>query len=96
MVYEWRGSVEGKVVEIDVNTITLSDDENNRLVIPVIPSTDVIYGTKFYKRETKDNIDQFVNVSHRDLPLGVRLRGDFFVAAREKDKIIGSSFEIIE
>ncbi len=96
LVYEWRGSVEGTLVAKDDHTITISDNQNHSIVIPVIPSTDVIYGTKFYKRETKDKVDQFINIPHQDIPIGSKLRGDFFVAAREKDKIIGSSFEIIE
>lgn len=96
MVYEWRGSVEGVVTAKDDHSITISDNQNHKLTIPVIPSTDAIYGTKFYKRETKNKIDQFIYISHKDISLGSKVRGDFFVAAREKDKIIGSSFEIIE
>ena len=96
LVYEWRGSVEGTITAKNDHAITISDNQNHSIVIPVIPSTVIIYGTKFYKRETKNNVDQFINVSHLDLPLGSKLRGDFFVAAREKDKIIGSSFEVIE
>lgn len=96
MVYEWRGSVEGTLVAKDDHSITLADDQNHTLTITVIPSTDVIYGTKFHKRETKDKVEQFVNINHQDIPMGTKLRGDFFVAAREKDKKIGSSFEIIE
>ena len=97
MVYEWRGSVEGVLVEKTDNSITL-DSSGNKLVITVQPSSQDITGTKFYRKQSQPD-DQgvlFTEVGLDGIPLGTKLHGDFFVFPHNKNELIGSSFNIVE
>lgn len=94
LVYEWRGSVTGKLTAKDDKSITLSDDNGNSIVIPITPSSEKVVGTQFYKRGT--NKTQYGTISYMDIPIGTLLRGDFFVAKNEKNRIIGSSFTVVD
>ncbi len=96
MVYEWRGSVNGTLTAKDDKSITLTDDQGHSIIIPITPSSEKITGTVFYKRETKNNKPQYGPISYMDIPLGTKLRGDFFVGGKEKNRIIGSSFAVVD
>ncbi|MBI3109882.1 hypothetical protein HYZ06_02465 [Candidatus Daviesbacteria bacterium] len=96
LVYEWRGSVEGTLVAKDEKSITLTDDKGNKITIMVESSSkEITGGTRFFKNKpTKDPRTNFIDL--KDIPVGTKLLGDFFVFPHRKNELVGSSFNIVE
>lgn len=95
LVYEWRGSVEGTLTAKDEKSITLTDDKGNKITIIVQSSSKEITGTTFYRNKpTKDPRTNFIALE--DIPLGIKLAGDFFVFPQQQDKMFGSSFIVFD
>lgn len=92
LVYEWRGSIEGKLVEKDEHTFIVEDGKGNRITITDITPSGVVFKTIF-ERKTKEG---FVKTSLKEIPIGTKLRGDFWIMKGGKNTPVGGSFEIIE
>ena len=75
IVYEWRGSVKGKITKKDEHTFTLVDDKSNTITITDLPPNGGVFKTRFFN---KINEDQKLT-SLKDIPLGSSLWGDFFI-----------------
>ncbi len=94
MVYEWRGSVEGTLVAKDEKSITLEKDEG-KITLPINPSP---AGVKFYTKglliaePTKE--DSFLSIDK--IPIGTRLRGEFWVFPDRKEQLFTGSFTVVE
>jgi len=89
IVYEWRGSVEGTLSTKDEYSIFIKDDKGNSLRIPTGATSSKAGMTVFYDLKFKE-------IPLSDLPIGSYLRGDFFVSQRNKEDIVGSSFQIVK
>lgn len=87
IVYEWRGSVEGKLTKKDEHAFTLLDDQNNSITITdKMPSGDV-FKTVFFDKSNSNK-----QISLKDIPLGSTLLGDFFIFKGGPNTPVGSSF----
>lgn len=87
IVYEWRGSVKGKVTKKDDHTFTLVDDKGNNItIIDKMPSGDIFKAMFF----DKTNINK--QLSLKDIPLNTILLGDFFIFKGGPNTPVGSSF----
>ncbi|MBI2327987.1 hypothetical protein HYU92_06745 [Candidatus Curtissbacteria bacterium] len=84
-VSTWRARVTGNLVAKDENSITLGK-ENHRIIVQVNPSSEQVYGTKFYKWNGQE-------VPLDEIRLGVELVGSFWVYP---DKNVGVTFAIKE
>lgn len=87
IVYEWRGSVSGTLTAKTDTSITLTD-KGNSITISVDPNPG---GTQFLQKDPVKK-DQGISIALKDIPIGSKLRGDFWVFPHSKDKGIGSSF----
>lgn len=92
VVYQWRGSVEGKLIGKDEHTFTLEDKNGYKIDITDITPTGEVFKTIFAKRSN----GIFIEVSLKDIPVGTILRGDFWVFKGGKNTSIGGRFEIVE
>lgn len=94
LVYEWRGSVEGTLVAKDNESITIAKD-GQKITLPIDPGPN---GIKFYTKESfkigpeKDN--HFLTIDK--IPLGTKLRGEFWVFPSKKEQLFTGSFTVIE
>lgn len=87
IVYEWRGSVKGKITKKDEHTFTLIDDQGNSITIAdKMPSGD-IFKPMFFD---KSNIRKQIYL--KDIPVGNVLLGDFFIFKGGPNTPVGSSF----
>ena len=94
IVYQWRGSVEGTLVAKNGNSFTLEDNKGNSITIllNIYPGPPQLT-TPFFdltKPPTPGEPPQPISID--DVAIGSSLRGSFFVV--DKNKILGSSFEI--
>lgn len=92
LVYEWRGSVKGKLVQKDENSFTLENDSGNRITITNKMPTGEIFRTYF----SELTIPGPTQVELKDISLGTSLRGDFFIFKGGPDIPVGSSFQIVK
>lgn len=91
IVYEWRGSVKGKIVKKDKHTFTLADDKGNSITISdIMPSGD-IFKTMFYLH---GNGNTLISASLSAIPLNSVLRGSFFIFKYGPNSPVGSDFII--
>lgn len=88
MVYEWRGSVKGKIIKKDDHVFTLVDEQGNSITITDIPPYGGVFKTRFFK---KINEDQKL-ISLKDIPLGSIMLGDFFIFKGGPNTPVGSVF----
>ena len=87
IVYEWRGSVQGKLTKKDEHIFTLVDDQSNSITITdKMPSGDLFKAMFFDKNNSNKKI------SLEDIPLGSILLGDFFIFKGDSNTPVGSSF----
>lgn len=87
IVYEWRGSVKGKMTQKDDHIFTLADEGGNSITISdKMPSGDKFKAMFFDKSSINKEI------SLKDIPLGSILLGDFFIFKGGPNAPVGSSF----
>ncbi len=87
IVYEWRGSVKGKITQKDDHTFTLVDEQGSSITISdKMPSGDKFKAMFFDKSSINKQI------SLKDIPLGSVLLGDFFIFKGGPNTPVGSSF----
>lgn len=88
IVYEWRGSVKGKMTQKDDRAFTLVDDQGNSITITdKMPSGDK-FKAMFFDKSSSIN----KQISLKDIPLGSVLLGDFFIFKGGPNTPVGSSF----
>lgn len=92
-VYEWRGSVTGKIIAKDEHTLTLEDDKGNKITLTdLLPQGAGTFKTIYFKKtDTRP-----IQLTLKDIPLGTTLRGEFFVFRNFSDTPVASSFTIVE
>lgn len=89
IVYEWRGSVEGKLIKKDAHLFTLEDKNGKRIDITDITPSGEIFKTIFLDTEGKQTTLSTVSV-------GTTLRGDFWVFKGGKNTPVGGRFQVVE
>ena len=87
VVGAWRGEVAGKLTAKTDTSITISNDQGQSITIPIDPGAQ---GTKFINQSSITKGELNAMISLKDIPIGSKLRGDFFFLG--KDRILGSSF----
>lgn len=87
IVYEWRGSVKGKLTKKDERTFTLVDEVGNSIAITDTTASGAKFKTMFF-----DKADQTKQISLKDIPLGSILLGDFFIFTGATNTPVGSMF----
>lgn len=89
IVYEWRGSVKGKMITKDEHAFVLQDDKGNKINITDLrPNKIDRFNTLFYKKSDS----KLVKITLRDIPVGAELGGDFFIFKNGPNTPVGSSF----
>lgn len=94
LVYEWWGSVEGTLVAKDNQSITLEKD-GKRITI-ALDLTANATGTTFFLQSSTKLGPKAKDIKIEEIPLGSHLRGDFLIHQKDRNKIIGSSFIVLE
>ncbi|MDP3955593.1 MAG: hypothetical protein Q8Q15_04515 [bacterium] len=92
IVYEWRGSVKGKVIAKEPYSFTLEDDKKNRITITDRTPSGGLFRTAFLKKTAST----WEETSSSAVSVGSNLTGDFFIFKGGKNTPIGSSFNIEE
>lgn len=91
VVYEWRGSVEGVLIEKTDDTLVLSENAAT-INIPLMGSP----GETFFYRTSPESGVGLQQISLDEIDVGTRLRGEFFVVSGlASDEIVGSSFTVV-
>jgi len=92
IVYEWRGSVKGVLIEKDEHSFVLEDGNKNRIKITdILPS-----GETFHSQFIKPSGDSVTKLTLKDIPLGTTLVGDFWIFKTWKDVPVGGTFAVID
>lgn len=87
IVYEWRGSVKGKLTQKDDHTFTLVDDQGNSITITDITAIGDKFNIQFY-----DKTNNRKQILLDTIPLGSILLGDFFIFRDGPNIPVGSLF----
>ena len=95
-VYEWRGSVTGKIVAKDEHTLTLEDEKGNKITVTdLLPNGSGTFKTTYLKYIKKTN-SRPIKLTLKNISLRTMLRGEFFVFKNFPDTPIGSMFTTVE
>lgn len=96
MVYEWRGTIRGKLTtKKDENTFTLVDDKGHSITITSMIPKRGRWDTRFIKKITNPQGSPSAKiVTLKDIPLGSSLVGDFWIFRDHPDIPIGSILNI--
>lgn len=87
IVYQWRGSVKGKITKKDAHNFTLTDDQNRSITITDITPTGQQFKTAFFD---KTNFNK--QASFSAIPVGSTLSGEFFILKGGPNTPVGSMF----
>jgi hypothetical protein len=92
MVYEWRGSVKGKLVAKDLHTFTL-EYRGNRFTV-----TDVMAGGKVFKFKFMKTLEDGTaqELALADIPLQTNMIGDFWVLNGGPNTAVGGTYHLME
>ncbi|MBI4066933.1 hypothetical protein HY407_01005 [Candidatus Gottesmanbacteria bacterium] len=88
IVYEWRGSVRGKITNKDESTFTLTDDNGNSIRITNQAPNRGVFKTIFSNKGEKMGKPILL----KDIPIGTKLEGDFFIFRDDPNTPVGSFF----
>lgn len=88
IVYEWRGSIRGKITSKDEHIFTLTDEKGSSIQITDLPPYGSVFKTLFFNRVNDKEERTFL----KDIPLGSILRGDFFIFKGGPNTPVGSVF----
>ncbi len=91
-VYEWRGSVAGKLVQVNQDSFVLQGANGNNITIFYQTPSIGRWKTIFLNGEGKDQ----KTVSINTITIGSSLRGDFFIFKGSPNTPVGNSFNIIK
>lgn len=92
-VYEWRGSVEGKLVSKDAHSFTLDDGKGNRITITDIMPLGATFKTLFMDVTSPEEPKE---VTLGDIPIGTTLRGEFWIFKGGRNTPVGGTFVIVK
>lgn len=97
IVYEWRGSVEGAIVEKkeDNSSFVVQDKEGNKITLSTKGPTGESWKTTFLKRDSSQKIG-FAELSLADVEVGTKVRGDFWIFKTGKNLPVANLFTILE
>src|SRR3989304_8797640 len=76
IVYEWRGSVRGRLTQKDEHTWTLVDEKGNSITITDVSANGDIFKTRFFEKVDDGNQRQ---ITLNEIALDSTLMGDFFI-----------------
>lgn len=88
IVYEWRGSVKGKLAGKNDSVFTLVDERNNSIIITNLTTGGGRFNTLFFNTIE----DEQKRTTLKDIPIGSTLRGDFFIFKDGPNTPVGSLF----
>lgn len=92
MVYEWRGSIMGKIVSKGSDSFVVEDDSKNRIVITEVMPSGIKFNTRYVIKK-KDGSS--VSVKLDDVPLGSKvISGEFWIFKGGKNTPVGGIFLI--
>lgn len=87
IVYQWTGSVRGKLIEKNEHNFTLADDQNHNIIITeIMPSGDK-WNVLFF-----DKTNKMKEASYSAIPIGSTLLGDFFIFKGGSNTPVGGTF----
>lgn len=89
IVYEWRGSVKGKLTKKDEHTFTLVDDKGNNITITDITPSGAKWKTMFFEQISQKKQQES---SLSAIPIGSTLLGDFFIFKGSPNTAVGGLF----
>lgn len=89
IVYEWSGSVTGKITKKEEHSFTIVDDKGNSITITDLPSQGSRWDWSFL-----DSI-KHKEASYSAVPVGSNLRGNFFIFKNGPNTPVGGMFTII-
>ena len=89
IVYEWRGSVNGKLTKKDEHTFTLVDDKGNSITITDKMPSGEVFKTMFFEQISQGKQQES---SLSTIPIGSTLMGDFFIFRGGPNTPVGSLF----
>lgn len=98
VVYEWRGSVRGRLISKDESSFILEDDEGNRITISERTAFGERFRTSYYDttEEVATPSGTLKEISLNDIPLGATLGGEVWIFSGGKNTPVGGSFFITE
>lgn len=89
IVYEWRGSVKGKLTKKDEHSFTLGDEKGNSITITDTMAAGGKWKTMFFEQISKKEQKES---SLSAIPIGSTLLGDFFIFRGGPNMPIGGLF----
>ncbi len=92
IVYEWRGSIEGKLVKVNTDSYTIQDEKGNKIILYFKTTSTGKVDPIFVKLVGKE----YKNIKLNDVPIGTTLRGEFYIYNGQSDTPVGTSFEVIK
>lgn len=95
IVYEWRGSILGKVIAKDEHTLTLEDDNGNKITTTDLLPEGTIFKTVYLKYSKKTDSKPTI-LTLKDISIGTKLRGEFFVFKNFPNTPVSSQYVIQE
>lgn len=87
IVYQWSGSVKGKLIKKDEHNFILIDDQGNSITI-----TDILPSGEKWKAIFFDKANKNKETSYSAIPLNSTLVGNFFIFKTDHNRPVGSSF----
>lgn len=92
LVYEWRGSVRGKIIAKNEHLFTLEDDKKNQIIITDKSPSGSVFRTVFFKKSA----NKWKEASSSAVSIGDNLRGEFFIFKGGNNTPVGSAFWVEE
>lgn len=90
IVYEWRGSVKGRVIAKNEHLFTIEDDKGNQIIITDKSPSGDIFDTAFLKKSASN----WKTASSSAMSVGSNVRAEFFIFKAGKNVPVGSIFWI--
>lgn len=92
IVYEWRGSITGKLTTVNPDSYVIKDDKGNSITLFYkTPSMDP-WKTVFLQSDGKEWKDTTLGA----ISIGSTLRGDFFIFKDSPNTPVGNSFQVVK
>lgn len=96
IIYEWRGTITGKLIAKDEHTLTLTDDKGNEITITdLLPNGTGTFKTMYLKYLKKTG-SRPAELALKDIPLGTTLRGDIIIFKNFPNTPVANVFTIME
>ncbi len=92
IIYEWQGSIEGKLVKVNPDSYVIQDNKGNNITIFYKTPSGGIWKTLFFNQTTAGA--KLITINQ--IPIGTTLRGSILILKGGPSTPIGSSFSIVK